>query len=48
MARRDTLAARLDGAGFAVKQEPPALADQRFVSRLISFADLSGNLLSSA
>jgi catechol 2,3-dioxygenase-like lactoylglutathione lyase family enzyme len=41
----DTLAARLDGAGVAVKQEPAALADQRFVSSLISFADPSGNRL---
>ena len=32
-------------AGVAVKREPAALADQRFVSGLISFADPSGNRL---
>jgi 2,3-dihydroxybiphenyl 1,2-dioxygenase len=41
----DALAARLEGAGVAVKREPMALADQRFVSGLISFADPSGNRL---
>src|SRR4051812_12107413 len=34
----DTLAARLDAAGVAVKREPTVRADQRFVSDLISFA----------
>src|SRR6476620_12431854 len=32
----DTLAARLEAAGVAVKREPSALADQRFVRGLIS------------
>lgn len=41
----DALAARLERAGVAVKREPAALADQRFVSGLISFADPSGNRL---
>src|ERR1700722_5211207 len=41
----DALAARLEGAGVAVTREPAALADQRFVSGLISFADPSGNRL---
>ena len=41
----DALAARLEAAGVAVKREPAALADQRFVSGLISFADPSGNRL---
>jgi 2,3-dihydroxybiphenyl 1,2-dioxygenase len=41
----DTLAARLEGAGVAVKREPAALADQRYVSGLISFADPYGNRL---
>jgi 2,3-dihydroxybiphenyl 1,2-dioxygenase len=41
----DTLAARLESAGVAVKREPATLADQRFVSGLISFADPSGNRL---
>jgi 2,3-dihydroxybiphenyl 1,2-dioxygenase len=41
----DALAARLEAAGVAVKREPGALADQRFVSGLISFADPSGNRL---
>ena len=41
----DALAARLEGAGVAVKREPAALADQRFVSDLISFADPVGNRL---
>ncbi|MEI7711076.1 MAG: VOC family protein [Rhodospirillales bacterium] len=39
------LAARLDAAGVAVRQEPQALADQRFVRELISFADPAGNRL---
>ena len=41
----DTLAARLEAAGVSVKREPSALADQRFVRGLISFADPSGNRL---
>ena len=41
----DALAARLESAGVAVKREPAALADQRFVGGLISFADPSGNRL---
>lgn len=41
----DALAARLEAGGVAVKREPAALADQRFVSGLISFADPSGNRL---
>ena len=41
----DALAARLEAAGVAVKREPGTLADQRFVSGLISFADPSGNRL---
>ena len=41
----DALAARLEAAGVAVRREPAALADQRFVSGLISFADPSGNRL---
>ena len=32
----DALAARLEAAGVAVKREPGTLADQRFVSGLIS------------
>src|SRR5271166_4096608 len=41
----DALAARLEGAGVAVMRETAALADQRFVGGLISFADPSGNRL---
>jgi len=41
----DALAARLANAGVAVKREPQALADQRFVNGLISFADPAGNQL---
>ncbi len=41
----DALAARLERAGVPVRREPGALADQRMVSRLISFADPSGNRL---
>ena len=41
----DSLAARLEKAGVAVKREPAALADQRCVSGLISFADPAGNPL---
>lgn len=39
----DALAARLERARVAVRREPAALADQRFVAGLISFADPSGN-----
>ena len=39
------LAARLEAAGVAVRQEPQALADQRFVRALISFQDPGGNRL---
>ncbi|MBV9250862.1 MAG: VOC family protein [Acetobacteraceae bacterium] len=41
----DTLASRLDRAGVAVRREPAALADQRYVGGLISFADPAGNRL---
>jgi catechol 2,3-dioxygenase-like lactoylglutathione lyase family enzyme len=41
----DSLAARLEAAGVAVKREPAALADQRCVAGLISFADPAGNRL---
>ena len=41
----DGLAARLEGAGIAVKREPISLANQRFVRGLISFADPAGNRL---
>ncbi len=41
----DALAARLEGAGVAVRREPGALADQRCVGGLISFADPCGNRL---
>lgn len=41
----DELAGRLDRAGVAVRQEPTARADQRFVGGLISFADPAGNRL---
>jgi 2,3-dihydroxybiphenyl 1,2-dioxygenase len=41
----DALAARLQSAGVTVKREPTTLADQRFVTDLISFADPSGNRL---
>ncbi len=41
----DTLAARLEGAGVAVRREPAARADQRFVRGLIGFADPAGNRL---
>src|ERR1019366_2648465 len=43
----DSLAARLEAAGVAVKHEPAALADQRCVTGLISFADPAGNRLES-
>jgi len=39
------LGARLEEAGVAVRAEPRALADQRFVAELISFADPAGNRL---
>jgi 2,3-dihydroxybiphenyl 1,2-dioxygenase len=41
----DALAARLDAAGVAVRHEPAALADQRYVRDLISFRDPDGNRL---
>jgi 2,3-dihydroxybiphenyl 1,2-dioxygenase len=41
----DALAARLEAAGVAVRREPAALADQRFVRGLISFRDPAGNRL---
>jgi 2,3-dihydroxybiphenyl 1,2-dioxygenase len=41
----DALAAKLEAAGVAVTREPAALADQRFVRGLISFADPCGNRL---
>ena len=41
----DALAAKLEAADVAVRHEPKALADQRFVSDLISFRDPDGNRL---
>ena len=41
----DALAATLEQAGVAVRREPAARADQRFVRALISFADPAGNRL---
>ena len=41
----DALGARLQAAGVAVRREPAALADQRFVRALISFTDPAGNRL---
>jgi 2,3-dihydroxybiphenyl 1,2-dioxygenase len=41
----DALAARLERTGVAMRREPAALADQRFVSGLISFRDPAGNRL---
>ncbi len=41
----DALAAKLEAAGTAVRREPAALADQRFVADLISFRDPDGNRL---
>src|SRR5271168_3742793 len=41
----DSLAACLEAARVAVKREPAALADQRCVTGLISFADPAGNRL---
>ena len=44
-AKLDALAAKLEAAGVAVRHEPTALADQRFVRDLISFRDPDGNRL---
>jgi 2,3-dihydroxybiphenyl 1,2-dioxygenase len=41
----DALAARLERSDVAVRRKPTAIADQRFVADLISFADPSGNRL---
>ncbi len=41
----DALAAKLEAAGVAVRREPAARADQRFVRGLISFQDPDGNRL---
>jgi 2,3-dihydroxybiphenyl 1,2-dioxygenase len=41
----DSLATRLEAAGVAVKREAAALANQRCVTGLISFADPAGNRL---
>ncbi|MDE2200241.1 MAG: VOC family protein [Rhodospirillales bacterium] len=41
----DALAAKLEAGGVAVRREPAALADQRFVGELISFRDPAGNRL---
>ena len=41
----EALAARLERADVAVQREPASLADQRFVSGLISFRDPAGNRL---
>ena len=41
----DALAGTLEAAGVAVRREPAALADQRFVRGLISFRDPDGNRL---
>ncbi len=41
----DALAGKLEAAGVAVRREPAALADQRFVRDLISFRDPAGNRL---
>lgn len=41
----DALAAKLEAAGVAVRQEPASLAAQRFVTGLISFSDPGGNRL---
>jgi 2,3-dihydroxybiphenyl 1,2-dioxygenase len=41
----DALAAKLESAGVAVRREPGALADQRFVRDLISFRDPDRNRL---
>jgi 2,3-dihydroxybiphenyl 1,2-dioxygenase len=41
----NSLAAKLEAAGVAVRHEPATLADQRFVRDLISFRDPAGNRL---
>lgn len=41
----DALAVRLEQANIGVRREPVTLADQRFVSGLISFRDPAGNRL---
>ena len=41
----EALGTRLEQANIAVRREPTALADQRFVSGLISFHDPAGNRL---
>jgi 2,3-dihydroxybiphenyl 1,2-dioxygenase len=41
----DQLAARLEAAGVVVKRESAALADERRVTSLVSFADPAGNRL---
>jgi 2,3-dihydroxybiphenyl 1,2-dioxygenase len=41
----DALASRLESRGVAVRREPKTLADQRFVTDLISFVDPAGNRL---
>jgi catechol 2,3-dioxygenase-like lactoylglutathione lyase family enzyme len=41
----DALVAKLEATGVAVRHEPMALADQRFVRDLISFRDPDGNRL---
>jgi 2,3-dihydroxybiphenyl 1,2-dioxygenase len=41
----DALGRRLEKANIVVRREPTALADQRFVSGLISFHDPAGNRL---
>lgn len=41
----DALGARLEAGGVAVRQEPAALADQRYVRDVISFRDPDGNRL---
>ena len=41
----DALAVTLEAAGVAVRHEPAALADQRFVRDVISFRDPDGNRL---
>jgi 2,3-dihydroxybiphenyl 1,2-dioxygenase len=41
----DALAARLEAAGVTVTREPASLADQRFVSGLLSFSDPYDNRL---
>src|SRR5277367_3810569 len=41
----DALGARLEAGGVAVRREPAALADQRYVRDVISFRDPDGNRL---